>query len=75
MGFGVVINSSARLRKASVEPLVIFDRGRDGTLTKNSDAADEFLRSNDLELATKCDLFCEVPRIGGEKPVGSRVES
>jgi|SRR5713226_10779357 len=43
-------------------------------LTEHSDAYYQLLRSNDLELGAECDLFCEVPCIRGEKPVGSRFQ-
>ena len=50
----------------------VFDWGlgqKSKTLTKDFDASDEFLRSNDFELGTKGDLFREVSSVRGEKPV------
>jgi hypothetical protein len=44
------------------------------TLTKDFDASDEFLRSNDFELGTKSDMFREVSSVRGEKPVRSGFE-
>jgi hypothetical protein len=44
------------------------------TLTKDFDASDEFLRSNDFELSTKSDLFREVSSVRGKKPVRSGFE-
>ena len=44
-------------------------------LTKDSNACHELLRSNDLELGAKGDLFREVSCIRGEKPVRSRFHS
>ena len=56
--------------------LVTIGKSVDGKKSsiKDSNAYHELLRSNDLELGAESDLFCEVPSIRGEKPVGRRLQ-
>jgi hypothetical protein len=45
------------------------------TLTKDFDASDEFLRSNDFELGAKSDLFREVSSVRGENQSGAALRA